>query len=105
MMKVQKIEIEFPFLVELPPGFEQVLGTLVNLVCKKYEAENPDRVMWPAGHGSKPIWREPEEPDFDDDIYHISVAEREAHKKEREYRRGDEDAQSQRINRSDAEHC
>ena len=83
-IKIQKIEIEFPFLVELPPRCTEFLATAVNLICKKYEAENPDRVMWPAGHGSKPIWREPEEPEFDDSIYHISVAEREAHPKERE---------------------
>ena len=87
-MKIQKIEIEFPFPVELPPGFPEFLGTTVSLICKKYEAENPDRVMWPSGHGSKPIWREPEEPDFDDNIYHISCTEREAYPKERERRKG-----------------
>lgn len=85
-MKIQKIEVEFPFSVELLPGFTELLATTVSLICKKYEAENPDRVMWPAGHGSKPIWREPEEPEFDDSIYHISVAEREASPNERRKR-------------------
>ena len=82
-IKIQKIEIEFPFLVELPPGLDRLLEAVVDFVCKKYEAENPTRVMWPAGQGSKPIWREPEEPEFDDSIYHISVSERERYKKER----------------------
>lgn len=76
-MKVRKIEIEFPFKVELPPGFIRALSEFVNLICEKYQVENPDRVMWPAGQGSKPLWREPEEPEFDDDIFHIEIAERE----------------------------
>ena len=76
-MKVQKIIIEFPFPVQLPKGFEQALSSFVNLVCSKYEEEYPGRVMWPAGHGSKPIWDEPNEPDFDDTIFCIEVCERE----------------------------
>lgn len=78
-MKIRKIEIDFPFMVELPPGFDRALSEFVNLVCERYEEQHPDRVMWPAGHGSKPLWREPEEPEFDDSIYHIDVAEREAY--------------------------
>lgn len=75
-MKVRKIEIDFPFMVELPPGFSRALSEFVNLVCKRYEERHPDRAMWPAGHGSKPLWREPEEPGFDESIYHIDVAEK-----------------------------
>ena len=81
-MKVSKIEIEFPVPVEFPPGFIHVLTDLVDMVCEKYEAENPTRVMWPAGIGDKPIWNEPEEPTFDSSILHIEVCEREAHPKE-----------------------
>ena len=81
-MKINKIEIVFPCDVELPRGFEQVLSCLVDMVCKKYEAENKTRVMWPAGHGSKPLWREPEEPEWDDSVFSIEVAEREATEKE-----------------------
>ena len=58
-MKIQKIEIEFPLPVELPPGFTSALSEFINLVCEKYEAEHPTRVMWPAGHGAKPLLREP----------------------------------------------
>jgi hypothetical protein len=80
------IEITFPVPVEFPEGFFQVLDRLVNMVCEKYEAENPTRTMWPCGHGSKPIWREPEEPLFDESVYQISVSERKAHPKELERR-------------------
>lgn len=82
IMKIQKIEVEFPVAVELPLGFDRLFDAVIDLVCEKYEAQNPTRVMWPAGHGSKPIWREPEEPEFDDSILHISVSERAATPKE-----------------------
>jgi len=75
--KIVKIEIDFPAPVEFPEGWERVLDELVYMICKQYEKDNTDRVMWPAGHGSKPLWDEPNEPEFDDSIYHIDVAERE----------------------------
>jgi hypothetical protein len=81
-MKVSKIEVVFPIPVEFPPGFLQTLDALVNMICEKYEAENPGRVMWCFGQGAKLIWREPEEPVFDDSIFQIEVAEREASPKE-----------------------
>ena len=80
--KLRVIEIAFPVEVELPDGFESLLYAVVDLVCKKYEAANPLRVMWPAGYGHKPLWREPEEPDFDPSVYFIDVAEREASERE-----------------------
>lgn len=86
MSKLQKIEIAFPVGVNLPPGFERTLDALIGMVCEAYEEAHPDRVMWPAGQGSKPIWREPAEPDFDDSVYFIEVAEREAYPKELERR-------------------
>jgi len=76
-MKIQQIEISFPAPVELPDGFDQTLSCLIGMVCKQYEKENPTRVMWAAGHGSKPIWNEPNEPDFDSSVYVIDVSERE----------------------------
>ena len=81
-MKINKIEIDFPCDVELPKGFEQTLSCLIDMVCGKYEIEKPSRTMWPAGHGSKPLWREPEEPEWDDSVFFIQVAERAATKKE-----------------------
>ena len=71
---IRKIEILFPCPVELPDGFEQELDALVDKVCKKFKVDNPEYAMWPSGHGSKVLWREPEEPDFDDEVYEITVA-------------------------------
>lgn len=65
---------------------ERALDGLVDMVCEKYEEEHPDRVMWPAGHGGKVLWREPEEPDFDMSVFAIEVSEREAYPKELERR-------------------
>jgi len=86
MSKIVKVEISFPVAVDLPAGWERALDGLVDMVCGKYEEEHPDRVMWPAGHGSRVLWREPEEPDFDDSVFEISVSEREAYPKELERR-------------------
>jgi len=89
-MKLQKIEIDFPVPVNLPPGFEQVLSSVVGLVCRQYEKKNPERVMWAAGHGSKPTYIPLTEEDekergmeFDDNIYYIEVAERQKYKNEK----------------------
>ena len=82
MTKRSKIEIIFPVPVEFPPGFEQTLDCLINMVCKNYELNNPTRVMWPGGMGDKPTWNEPEEPTFDSSVYCIEVSERKAHPKE-----------------------
>ena len=81
--EIVRIEINFPVGVELPDGFERELDALVDKACKHYERAHPDRVMWPAGHGSKILWREPEEPDFDRSVYEVSVSERERYESER----------------------
>lgn len=77
MSKIRAIEISFPVPIELPEGFDRKLSELIDSVCDQYEREHLDRVMWTAGHGSKPIWNDPKEPIFDDSIFHIEVAERE----------------------------
>lgn len=82
MSKLFKVEISFPVGVDLPPGWDRALDALIGMVCEAYEEQHPDRVMWPAGQGSKPLWREPMEPEFDDSVYFIEVAEREAYPKE-----------------------
>jgi hypothetical protein len=38
--------------------------------------------MRAAGIGAKPVWREPEEPWFDNSVFHIDVTEREASERE-----------------------
>ena len=91
--KIQQIEIVFPCPVTIPDGWEQILDALIDMVCKQYEKENPDRVMWPAGHGCKPIWSQRDagflgvkpdrdapldgEPSWDESTYQISCSERE----------------------------
>lgn len=77
MSGIYRIEVSFPCPVELPDGWERTLDSLLDMVCKAYEKENPERVMWPAGSGAKPIWREPEEPEFDPSVYFVEMAERE----------------------------
>lgn len=81
-MKINAIEIRFPVDVEPPEGFFRALDGLLDMVCKKYQAENPDRVMWPAGSGCKPLFNpytvSDDEPlRFDESIYFIECCERE----------------------------
>lgn len=83
---IRRIEISFPVSVELPPGFERVLIDLVDMVCQSYVRDHPTRTMWPAGVGAKPLWREPEEPEFDAETFQIECAEREASEKDLERR-------------------
>lgn len=83
--KLRRIEVTFPVPVDMPDDFQQRLVELIDAVCKAYEAENPGRVMWPFGVGSKitymPMTREEEEAgrgmEFDDDTLAIECAERE----------------------------
>lgn len=82
MDKIRAIEITFPVAVELPDGFDRVLDSMVDMVCKQYEREHPTEVMWPAGYGSKmlsnPLAMGDDEPlRFDDSVYAINVACRE----------------------------
>jgi len=42
--KLHAIKINFPCLVNLPEGFEQVLDSLLGMVCQQYEKENPEQV-------------------------------------------------------------
>jgi len=89
-IKIRAIEIVFPVEVEMLPGMDQVFDRLIDMICTKYEHENPTRTMWPSTHGAKILWREPEEPDFDDSIYRIEVSERGALPKELKRRGLDE---------------
>jgi hypothetical protein len=86
---IVKIEINFPVPVEFPDGWEQTLDTLVNMICEKYENEHPERTMWPAGHGSKMLTNPYYTDDlkFDESVYSIDVAEREASEREIERRK------------------
>lgn len=97
--KIKTIVISFKVPVDFPPGFEQALEGLVNMVCEAYEKQNPTRVMWPFGRGQMPTrefftqdWDaplkdgEPRPKMFHADIFQIEVSEREAYDKDLEKR-------------------
>ena len=72
-----QIKITFPVGVELTREDQDGLIDLADRICKRYEAQNPDRVMWPAGIGAEPVDIWGDEPKFDDSVFSIDVAERE----------------------------
>ena len=84
MTKTRQIIVTFPVGVDLGEE-ERELHDLVSRICKRYEAANPGRVMWPFGWGSyctsMPITAEDEETgvplEFDMETLHCEVSERE----------------------------
>jgi hypothetical protein len=74
---IKTIEITFPVPVELPLGFEHTLSCLVSMVCELYQQNHPDRVMWAAGHGSRPIMKMGDIDGFEVETYSIDCEERE----------------------------
>ena len=77
MNLISRIEVSFAAPVLLPDDFHKRLMDMLSEVCKSYESEHLDRVMWVFGVGGKMLWREPEEPDCDMSVLSIEVAERE----------------------------
>ncbi len=77
--KTKVIEITFPVEVEFPLGFERTLDALLGMICEQYQKENPDRVMWPAGMGGKPMGNImiSDNVDYDMSYLCIDIAERE----------------------------
>jgi hypothetical protein len=74
---IKTIEITFPVPVELPLGFEHTLSCLISMVCELYQQNNPERVMWAASHGSRPIMSMGDITGFEAEIYSIDCEERE----------------------------
>ncbi|WP_289298259.1 hypothetical protein [uncultured Reyranella sp.] len=83
--RIHRIEISFAVAVDLPHGVERELVEIAARICRAYEAEHRDSVMWPAGIGSKVTympWTAEEEAagrhmEFDDSVFAIECAERE----------------------------
>lgn len=77
--KIKAIEIHFPCDVKLPEGWQQTLGSLIGMVCKSYEEENPTRIMWPLFEGGKPLGNVMVDDlvDYDMSVLCIEVSERE----------------------------
>lgn len=77
--KIQKIQVNFPVPVELPPGFEHTLVCLIDMVCGAYEVANPGRTMWPITVGTDVTVDCPDESKIGNAVFQIGVAERKAH--------------------------
>lgn len=78
--KIRKIEVDFPCPVEVPEYVDDFIFQAIDMMCRTYNKSNPGRRMWISGAGSKPIWREPLEPEFDNDILYVHVSEHEKQK-------------------------
>jgi hypothetical protein len=73
--EVRAIEIQFARPVLITLSVQRILVDLVNEMARA--TETPEFIHWAAGSGSKPLWREPEEPEWDDTIFHIETFSRE----------------------------
>ena len=90
MAKIVQIEISFPVGIEIERERLWELDEVLTKICRDYEAKNPGRIMWPFGHGAKmlvhPMKLSDDEPiPFDDSVYSIEIAEREAYEGERNH--------------------
>jgi hypothetical protein len=74
-MKIRRIEVQFGVPVELTSREMQDVNRIVNNAARR--SQTPKLVHWAAGCGSKPLWREPEEPEWDDSIFFIECCARE----------------------------
>jgi hypothetical protein len=90
---MNRIEIVFPVDIEFDADLVKRLRVILSAICDRYEARNPDRVMWVSGYGVKAQWSKmdaaflglpvdsdaPEsgEPTWDDSICEITISERE----------------------------
>jgi hypothetical protein len=82
-----RIEIVFPFKVDVPERASRLIHEAVSLICEKNCPENS--VMWPSGHGQKPTYipmTQYEEQfrgmEFDDTVEYFEVSCRTAYPKE-----------------------
>lgn len=84
MSLTRQIVIDFPMGVDLPEAADRELVGFVEHLCKHYEKAHPGRVMWAFGIGAYPVHipltdDDPRPMQFDDAVFHIEVAEREAY--------------------------
>lgn len=74
-MKRQKIFIEFPYPVELTDSIEKKIYYTISSFCAKHSKELVGKKLFVSSCGSMPIYKEPEEPDFNDSILHVDIKE------------------------------
>jgi hypothetical protein len=82
--KISSIQVSFPVPVDVPDEDYRELMNLISRICKRYERQHPDRVMWPAGIGGLPVFipmtaEEEKErgPEFDMSVLSVDCSERE----------------------------
>ena len=80
-MKIQRIEVQFGVPVELTDREQQDIHRIVNNAARR--SQTPELVHWAAGCGSKPLWREPLEPNWDDSVFFIECCARERYETEK----------------------
>lgn len=85
--KRKQILITFPDNVNMPDGVENVLQSVVGMICKKYENEHEGILMWPSGIGDRLIsGMYDDRLKFDESTLHIDVSMREMTEADKYYR-------------------
>lgn len=87
---MRSIEVTFPVDLEFTDEEHSRFCALLQGVCDRYVLDHPDRVCWVFGQGDKctymPMTQAEEEagfePQFDDSIFSVEIAEREAYPQE-----------------------
>lgn len=77
MTDTYRIQITFPTGVVMTKRDEEDLINIADRICKRWEAEHPGHVMWPAGIGAAPVNLWSDEPSFDESTYSIDCDYRE----------------------------
>lgn len=83
------IEVTFPVAVNLSDDQQRRLVEVIGGICKEYERNHPDRVMWAAGIGGRmltnPFMVDDEHPmEFDMAVFSVECCERERFEGERQ---------------------
>jgi hypothetical protein len=85
--KISSIEVSFPVAVEVSNEDMHALDDALTAICTRYERDNPGRIMWVFGTGSKmlvsPFMLSDDEPiPFDESTLHFEISEREGYPEE-----------------------
>jgi hypothetical protein len=78
---ISRIEVQFAVPVELTDREMQDIHRIVNNAARR--SQTPELIHWAAGTGSKPIWRKPQEPEWDDSVFFIECCARERYETEK----------------------
>lgn len=70
------IEVAFHIPVYMTIDQQRRLCNLVQEICERPCNTPVGGVHWQSGGGSKPLWDEPHEPDFDNSIYYVETFSR-----------------------------